>query len=315
MDKQKHLYWSFQSSQTLVPTEKQLQLFQRKYKEDFEQRTMYEGQELLDKYRLNGWRNSLFSEITSIILAFEHEGTLRVKYVEGLESDLLQNFVNLLRNSFQEYKLVHFDAGIVLPYIGVRLLKHGFNNPHNDLQYQGHNFKSWNLTGVDIKDYFKGAGNYSYSLEEIAYILNIECEGIIPYEDEFGYYNSNNFEALNISAIKKVETLSKIHRKLNSLEDLETVIIKETVKEVVEEKPKDWLKELYYANQMTTEIKEGLKQQIFGGKVKKQTKKELEHLFTIIRGTYVKSDFENNNQDNNKTIEQKEAQIKELLGL
>jgi hypothetical protein len=88
MDK-KHLYWSFQSSQTLEPTEKQLELFQRKYKADYEQRTVYEGQELLDKYRLNGWRNSLFSSVTSIILAFEHEGTLRVKFIEGAEKDII----------------------------------------------------------------------------------------------------------------------------------------------------------------------------------------------------------------------------------
>jgi hypothetical protein len=313
MDKQKHLYWAFQSSQTLEPTEKQLELFQRKYKENFEQRTVYEGQELLDKYRLNGWRNPMFSDITSIILAFEHEGTLRVKFIEGTESDLLQNFVNLMRNSFQDYKLVHFDAGIVLPYIGTRLLKNGLNNPHNDLKYQGQNFKPWNLTGTDIKDYFKGAGDYSYSLEEIAYILNIDCEGIIPYEDEVTYYANKDFESLNKSAVKKIETLSKIHRRLNNLEELETVIVKETVKNVVEEKPKDWLKELYYANQMTIEIKEGLKQQIFGGK--KPLKKDLENLFTIIRGVYVKTDFISGQNDSKKTIELKEREIKELLGL
>jgi hypothetical protein len=186
---------------------------------------------------------------------------------------------------------------------------------HNDLKYQGQNFKPWHLTGVDIKDLFKGAGDYSYSLEEIAYILNIDCEGIIPYEDEFNFYESGNFEALNSSAVKKIETLSKIHRKLNNLEDLETVIVKETVKDVVEEKPKDWLKELYYANQMTSEIAEGLKQQIFGGKNKKPTKKELEHLFTIIRGVYVQTNFESRQNDGKDTIDKKESEIKQLLGL
>ncbi len=307
------LYWAFQSSQTLAPTEKQLELFQRKYKANFEQRTVYEGQELLDKYRLNGWRNGLFSEVTSIILAFEHEGTLRVKYIEGAEKDLLQNFNNLLRNSFQDYQLVHFDAGIVLPYLGIRLLKNDLKVSHNDLKYQGQNFKTWHLTGVDIKDYFKGAGDYSYSLEEIAYILNIDCEGIIPYEDEFNFYESGNFDALNNSAVKKIETLSKIHRKLNSLEDLQTVIVKETVKDVVEEKPKDFLKELYY-NGMTEEVKQGLKQQIFGGK-KKPTKKELEHLFTIIRGVYVQTNFESGQNDGKATIDKKEKEIKDILGL
>lgn len=311
MENKRHLYWSFQSSQTLEPTEKQLELFQRKYKADFEQRTVYEGQELLDKYRLNSWRNSLFSEITSIILAYESEGTLRVKFIEGSEKDLLQNFNNLLKNGFQEYQLVHFDAGIVLPYLGTRLLKNDLKVSHNDLKYQGQNFKSWHLTGLDIKDYFKGAGDYSYSLEEIAYILNIDCEGIIPYEDEFNFYATGDFESLNNSAVKKIETLSKIHRKLNSLEDLETVIVKETVKDVVEEKPTDWLKELHY-NGMTEEVKQGLKQQIFGKK-KKPTKVEKAMLFEIIRGVWVQTDFENMNQDGKKVIEDKENEIKKLL--
>jgi hypothetical protein len=276
MDKQKALYWAFQSSQTLDPTEKQLELFQRKYKANFEQRTVYEGQELLDKYRLNGWRNSMFSSITSIILAFEHEGTLRVKFIEGAEKDLLQNFNNLLRNSFQDYQLVHFDAGIVVPYLGIRLLKNDLKVSHNDLKYQGQNFKPWHLTGVDIKNIFKGAGDYSYSLEEIAYILNIDCEGIIPYESEFDYYESDNFEALNNSAVKKIETLSKIHRKLNNLEDLETVIVKETVKDVVEEKPTDFLKDLFYSKNLD---KEALKELL---KKKKLAKKDKEKVLDLI---------------------------------
>lgn len=311
MDK-KPLYWSFQSSHTKTPTEKELELFKIKYKEDYEQRTTYEGETLLDKFRLNSWRNPIYNKITSIILAFENEGTLRVKYIEGEEYDLLQNFANLLKNSFRDYQLVHFDAEIVLPYINVRLNKNGFISPlHQDLKF--FNLRPWNLTGLDIKSYYQGAGRYSFSLEEIAHILDIECEGIIPYDSEFNYYELGKFEELNNSAVKKIETLSKIHRKLNELPELQTVIVKESVKDVAEEKTKDFLKELYYANQMTVEIKEGLKQQIFGGK--KPTKKELGHLFTIIRGVYVRTNFEANDQDSKKTIELKEKEVKEVLGL
>jgi hypothetical protein len=64
---------------------------------------------------------------------------------------------------------------------------------------------------------------------------------------------------------------------------------------------------------MTEEVKQGLKQQIFGGK--KPLKKELEHLFTIIRGVYVRTDFISGQQDSKKTIELKEQEIKQLLGL
>lgn len=312
MEQTKYLYWAFQSSQSLNPTEKEKKSFQRKYKKDFEQRELYEGEELDDKMRLNGWRNPMYSEITSIILGFEYQGTLRVKYITGSEKDLLQNFVNLVKKEFQDYILVHFDAEIVVPYLGVRLNTNGFiNAPHPNLKYHG--LKSWNQSGLDIKDYYKGFGKYSFSLEDIGDILNINTEGIIPYEDEFTYFNSNDFKSLNDSAVKKIEVLSQIHRKLFELPELETVIVEEKVENVVEEKPTDWLKELHF-NGLTLDVKEGLKQQLFGGK-KKPTKKDKEHLFTIIRGVYVRTNFEANDQDSEATIEKKEKQIKELLEL
>lgn len=308
---QKHLYWSYQSSQSINPTEQELKLFQNKYKSDFEQRTVYEGEELEDKFRLNAWRNPLFSEITSIILAFEHEGTLRVKYITGSESDLLQNFVNLVRLQFQDYTLTHFDAEIVLPYIGLRLNKHGFiNMPSKDLEWRGN--KPWTLSGFDLKSYYKGAGKYSFSLEDIAYILDINTEGLIFVEDEFSYYNSGDLESLKKSAIKKIEVISQIHRKLFELPPLQTVLVEEQVKDVIAEAPKDWLKELYNANQFTNEIKEGLRQQIFGNK-KKPTKAELNHLFSIISGVYIQNDFINGKVDSKKVIEEKESEIRSLL--
>jgi len=307
---QKHLYWSYQSSQSVNPTEEELRIFQNKYKKDFIQRELYEGDELEDRFRLNAWRNPLFSSITSIILAFEHNGELRTKYITGTEEDLLQNFVNLVKTQFQEYTLVHFDSGIVLPYIGVRLQKNGHLNPPNiGLKYQG--YRPWDLKGFDVKQYFKGAGDYTFSLEEIASILNINREGIIPYEDEFTYYNSDNFEALKVSAIKKIEVLSQIHRKLFELEPLTTKLIEEKVEAVKEYVPTDWLKELYNANQFTNEIREGLKTQILKGK--KMTKKDRENMFTIIRGVYLRCDFENKDQDSKAIIAKKETEINEFL--
>lgn len=278
----KHLYWAYQSSQSITPSEEELKTFQNKYKKDYEQRELYEGGELEDKFRLNAWRSPMFSEITSIILAFEHQDTLRVQYITGTEKDLLQNFVNLVKTSFQDYILVHFDAEIVLPYLGVRLNSNGhLTTPHNNLIYQGHNFKPWNLTGLDIKQWYKGAGKYTFSLEEIAKILSIDKEGIIPYEDEFTYFNSNDFDSLKSSAIKKVEVLSQIHRKLFGLNSLTTVLVEEQVKDVEEYKPTDWLKELSAVKQMTLDIKEGLKAEFFSKK--RTTKKEKEIAFELIR--------------------------------
>ena len=305
----KTLYWSFQSSQLLNPTDTELEIFQRKYKKDFEQRIVFEGDELTEKFRLNGWRNALFSEITSIILAFEHQGTLRVKYITGTEKDLLQNFVNIVKNDFKEYQLAHFDAGIVLPYIGVRLQKNGFiNSPHIGLKYQG--CRPWDLKGLDLKQHFKGAGDYSYSLEEIAYILNINSEGIIPYEDEFTYYNSGDFESLNNSAIKKIELLSKIHRILLELPQLETVLVREKVEAVEEVKPTNFLTLLFESQAMTLEVRNGLEKQL---KKKKLTKRDREVVREIILGVYISSDFINGQQDSKATIEKKIKEVDEFL--
>lgn len=310
----KYLYWAIQSSQIINPTEKQLELFQTKHKEDYEQDIVYEGESLLNKFRLNSWRNPLWSTITAITIAFENGGEMRVKHIVGEEKDLLQTFVNLIKSSFQDYTLVNFDSEVILPFLGVRLHKNGFiKNIHPNLKYQG-GIRSWNFSGIDVKAYYKGGGKYSFSLKEIAYILNIDSEGIINHRDEFNYVNSGNEDALKISAIKQVEVIAEIWRKLNKLPKLQTVLVEEQVKDVVEEKPKDWLKELYNANQFTNEIREGLKQQIFGGK-KKPLKKELEQLFTIIRGVYIRSNFMTNDQDSKKVIEQKELEIKTLLGI
>jgi hypothetical protein len=50
-------------------------------------------------------------------------------------------------------------------------------------------------------------------------------------------------------------------------------------------------------------------------KKKKPTKKEKEQLFTILRGVYVRNNFEANDLDSKKVIEQKENEIKALLKL
>ena len=52
MQQIKYLYWAFQSSQSLNPTEKELELFKIKYKENYEFDVVFEGDELLDKSRL-----------------------------------------------------------------------------------------------------------------------------------------------------------------------------------------------------------------------------------------------------------------------
>jgi len=310
MEEKKYLYWAIQSSQSVNPTEEQLELFQAKYKEDYEQDLVYEGEDLLDKFRLNGFRNPLFSSITSIILAFENGGEMRVKYITGSEADLLQNFVNLLRNSFQDYTLINFDSEILLPFLGVRLHKNNFINLiHRDLKYQG-GMRSWNFTGISIKDYYKGGGKYSFSLKEIAYILNIDTQGLINHRDEFTYVNAGDEEALKISAIKQVEVMAEIWRKLNELPKLETKLIEETVKDVVEEENtgKTLLKSIYRAENIDNKTKEELKNLLAKKKILKKDKAIIEEILTSI---YISNEMFKTDSD--ATKERKKQEIKDLL--
>jgi len=311
MEEAKYIYFSFQSSQDFEPTSKDLLSFQRKYKKDFTTRELFEDEELLDQYRLRGWKSPRYSKIVSLILAFEIKGELKVRFITGSEIDLFTELNNVLRKS-QDYTLVDFESQIVLPYLGIRMARNGFINPvHNGLKYR--NARPWDLKSLDIQQFYDGAGNYKSSIKDIADDLGLNSEAIIEIEDEFTYYNTGDFESLKKSAIQKVEVMSQAHRILTELPPLQTVLVEEQVKDVIEEKPTDWLKELYNANQFTNEIREGLKAQIFGKK--KPTKKELDHLFTIIRGAYVRTNFMANDQDSKKVIEQKELEIKTLLGL
>ncbi len=309
MEKQKFIYFSLQSSQTFEPTSKELLSFQRKYKKNFKTRELYEGQELLDEYRLVGWKHPRYSNIISMIVAFEVENNLRVRYITGDEKDILKEFNNILKKS-QDYTVVTFDSQIILPFLGIRMARNGMlSNTHIGIKYR--NMRPWDIKSVDLQQYYDGAGNYKSSLKDIAEDLDLDCSNILEVEDEFTFYNRGDVDTLKKSAIQKVEVMCNSHRMMLNLPKLETILVEERVENVEEEKPTDWLKELYYANQLTEEIKVGLKEQVFGGK--KPLKKDLENLFKIIRGVYVRTDFENKDQDSKNVIEQKEQEIKKLL--
>lgn len=309
MDNRKHLYWAFQSTQIEKPSTEKLERFQNKYKKDFETREVYVGEELEEKYNLNSWRNPMFSKIIGIVLGYEHKKTLRVKYIFGEERDVLISFVNLLTNKFQDYQLCHYDSEIVLPYVNVRLNFNGFfKEPHKDLKYR--KLRPWDLTSFDIKQFYKGAGNYSFSLKDITHILTIDSSKVIDVEDEFLYYNLDGQEELKNSAIQQVEVLSKIYNTLNSLPILDTVLIEERVEDVEIEEPKNWLEVLYRENKLTEEVKNGIKSNITGKKMLVRDKKNLR---VILLGAYIHCNFEQKDQDYGDVIKAKELEVDNFL--
>lgn len=308
MEQAKYIYLAFQSSQNFEPTSQELLSFQRKYKKNFETRELYEGEELQEQYRLRGWKSPRYSQIVSIILAFEHEGELKVRFITGSEIDLFTELNNVLRKS-QDYILVNFESQIVLPYLGIRMARAGFINPvHSGLSYR--KLRPWDLKSVDLQQYYDGAGNYKSSIKDIADDLHLNSEDIIEIEDEFVYYNTGDFEALKKSAIQKVEVMSQAHRLLLELPALQTVLVEEQVKDVVEERPLDWAKELFRTKKLTKEIKEGLIEQL---KKKKMLKKDKEILHDILSSIYLNTEMFHKEKDTELTTEVKKQEIKELL--
>ena len=286
MKQQEYLYWSFQSvhNKELEIGSKEFESFKLKYKKDYETRELYSDVEILEKYNLNAWRNPMYSKITSLILAKEYKGELVVDYITGEEKDLLQTFKNKLKTHHSDCLLVHFDAEIVLPYIGVRFDINGFNPQnnliHKDLRYQGHNFKSWNFSGIDLKEYYKGGGKYSFSLEEIADIKGIKHD-FIHYDSEYTYYHNNDHKALKDSAINKVVVIANIHRNMFNLPQIEYKLLEEFVKNVDEYKPTNLLKEVCLNKTLSKNDLESIKTLLSKSKI---AKKHKEIIFELIKG-------------------------------
>jgi hypothetical protein len=171
--------------------------------------------------------------------------------------------------------------------------------------------KAWTMQGICLQDMFNGIGWFKNSLEELAFLLNLETN-FINGKDVYLNFLAGKEEELNQSIIDETFTLINCYRIIQGEEpckDLNsTVVVLENVKEV--EVP--LLERLYNNNQITLDIKNEVEGLV---KKKKPSKKEKEQLFTILRGVYVRNNFEANDLDSKKVIEQKENEIKALLKL
>ena len=291
---------------------KELEMYFEKYRESNNLETLEDAK--VDYY-LNAGKNPLWGKIYSLTVGYEHNSSIRVSVLKGEEKDILLEFINVCNNDhFKGYQVPGWNFSFLLPFLRVRGAKHGINHAefHKDVQDLGK--KPWTMTELDIFDNWKGLGWFQSSLEETAELtFNIPTE-FIDGKDIYNYFKQGKYDELDQSSINEIKTLINVHKCIKGENTLEDVVSNIKVLSKVQAVKLPVLERLYLANELTSEIKEELKQVIFDGK-KKPTKKELENLFTIIRGVYVKTDFISGQNDSKKTIEQKELEIKELLGL
>lgn len=305
-----YIYWKLQT--TPDPTS-DFELFKNKYGKIYDEfglvketRTDEELRQLFNKI---AYKNPLFSKIYSLSLAYVYNDTIKVKYFIGEEKDLIQTFLNTLENKyFNKHTLVQLDSGVLLPYFGVRAEKNNIIVNNNGLKYKG--LRPWNLSSVSLRDYFQGAGDYNFSLKEIAYIYGLEAD-YIDYSDEHIALERGEYSELMESAKNELSLIVNCHRKSLGEEALtEIELVHEKVENVEKEAEYDPMKDLVLNKEFTPQIKKAIQESCKG---KRLTKKDKENLFTILKGAWVRTDFIKNDQDSKAVIQEKELEIEKFI--
>ena len=309
----KQIFWKIQTipqTEELEINSKEFNLYKEKYREHNKLET---DEEVLNDYYKSGSKNPLWGKIYSLSVGFVDEATnvARIKVFKGEEKDIIQNFLNTCNEHFKASKIIGYNLSFLLPFLRSRMLKNGLKIQGLHSGLIDLNCKPWTLQGICLQDSFNGIGWFKNSLEELAYLLNLKTN-FINGKDVYLNFLAGKHKELDESIIDETFTLINCHKIINGEEPCtelnSTVVILEDVKEV----ELTLLQKLYNNNQITLDIKNEVEALV---KSKKPTKKEKEHLFTILRGVYVRCDFVNKDQDGKKVIEQKEKEIKALLGL
>lgn len=255
-----------------------------------------------------------FGKIVAIAYGRVVEDKIRIKRLHSDdEKQLLTDFMNDVSTFVNGgmkflggFSVLQFD----IPFIEFRCRVNGVGlHPFFDTA----GLKPWDIKHVvDVQDLLRGSSSTSISLQGASAVFSLESpKTMLAGGDVNNLYWSNDKNRLDkISLYASKDTLTACNllcKLLNEpIKELELVVEKEALEEI------SLLQRLYNNNQITLDIKNEVEELV---KKKKPSKKEKEQLFTILRGVYIRADFENNNQDSKKVIEQKENEIKALLKL
>lgn len=306
----KQLFWKVQTTpqtKNLEIGSKEFNLYKEKYKEHNNLQT---DEDVLVDYYTNASKNPLWGKIYSLSIGFVDEATniARIKVFKGTEKDIIQNFLNTCNEHFKASKIVGYNLSFLLPFLRSRMLKNGIKLQGLHEGLIDLNRKPWTLQGICLQDSFKGIGWWNNSLEELAYLLDLETNFID------GKYVYNNFLAgkeddLDKSIIDETFTLINCYKIINGEEACEslnsTVVVLEDVKEV--ELP--LLQKIYKATNISEETRKQIQERL--SKKNKISKKEKEYLEDILSSLYVNSAMFS--ADKPEIKERKKQEIKEII--
>lgn len=309
---EKVLYWKIQvTNQTpeLEVGSLEMKIYKAHYLKDYTTGESMTDAEAQEHYKINAWKNPLFSKMHSLTLAFVDKDKIRVNHFTGSEADLLKQFINTAKSPyFNDFKMACFDAEYLLPYLGIRMDKNNIREIlPADMVYR--NLRPWNLTGTCIRSYYQGAGAYKPTLTELAYIYNLE-NNIDLRRDEVTLYLNGDVEALQNNAIEEIRLLINIHRKMNHKNPIEDFEVKhDHVENITVEEPKTLLHELYETKNFDSNFQERLKAHL---KKRKMLKKEKPVVEKLICASYFEkidvTDFKKKDKEEINEARRKEVQ-------
>lgn len=255
----KQIFWKIQTipqTEELEINSKEFNLYKEKYREHNKLET---DEEVLNDYYKSGSKNPLWGKIYSLSVGFVDEATnvARIKVFKGEEKDIIQNFLNTCNEHFKASKIIGYNLSFLLPFLRSRMLKNGLKIQGLHSGLIDLNCKPWTLQGICLQDGFKGIGWWSNSLEELAYLLNLETN-FIDGKDVYLNFLADKHKELDESIIDETFTLINCHKIINGEEPCtelnSTVVILENIKEV--EQP--ILVQLFETKQFSKEVKDYL---------------------------------------------------------
>jgi len=272
----KHIFFKVQTipqTEELEIGSKEFNLYKEKYKE---YNKLENDADVVFDYYNNAGKNPLWGKIYSISLGFvdENTNTIRIKVFKGNEKDILQEFLNTLNYSqFKASKIVGYNLAFLLPFLRSRMLKNGMKIQGLPEGLVDIGKKAWTMQGICLQDMFNGIGWFKNSLEELAFLLNLETN-FIDGKDVYLNFLAGKEEELNQSIIDETFTLINCFKIVNGEEpckDLNSTVV---VLENVEEIKYPILTKLFKTKQFNEEVKDYLK----GLKIAKKEKPTVEKL-------------------------------------
>ena len=307
----KQIFWKIQTipqTEELEINSKEFNLYKEKYREHNKLET---DEEVLNDYYKSGSKNPLWGKIYSLSVGFVDEATnvARIKVFKGEEKDIIQNFLNTCNEHFKASKIIGYNLSFLLPFLRSRMLKNGLKIQGLHSGLIDLNCKPWTLQGICLQDGFKGIGWWSNSLEELAYLLNLETN-FIDGKDVYLNFLAGKHKELDESIIDETFTLINCHKIINGEEPCtelnSTVVILENIKEVELSllKKLDSSKAVYSSELI--EIKRILS-------TPKLSKKDKEIVFDLIKASLSDIDPNFGKVNNQKDIDQIINQLKQEL--